>query len=174
MRKVIDDKTIYFYDENGRLLMYIDHKVDDCIWYFASDEKIVISDDMELYDLLFDFINSNYVFCDEVLQNHKDENALVWYSDCYYNPDDEWSVASVSKLTIKRMDDVFLLIPTKQMDEIIDRKHKTYGVCFSPAGNGRYSRNLETGLTLQDDFVTKIYQPLLHESLVLRNNKKCN
>ena len=55
----------------------------------------------------------------------------------------------------------------KELDEIIDRPHKTYGICFSPAGNGKYSKNLNTGLTLQDDFVTHIYQPLLNRNKVM-------
>ena len=39
---------------------------------------------------------------------------------------------------------------------------------FVPAGNGKYSKNLNTGLTLQDDFVTCIYQPLLNKNKVLK------
>ena len=30
---------------------------------------------------------------------------------------------------------------------------KSYVIGFSPLGNGRYAKNIETGLTLQDDFV---------------------
>ena len=51
---------------------------------------------------------------------------------------------------------------------MIDRPYKTYGICFSPAGNGKYSKNLATGLTLQDDFVSHIYQPLLNKNKVLK------
>lgn len=174
MKKIIEDKTIYFYDDENTLLMYIDHRVDDCIWYFASDNKICIFENTELYHLLNEFMDSNYTFSDEVLKNYKDENTLVWYSDCYYNPDDEWSIASVSSLTIKRVSKGFVLIPAKQIDELIDRKNKTYGICFSPAGNGKYSKNAITGLTLQDDFIFKVYQPLMKKQIVLNlsNTKK--
>ena len=87
-----------------------------------------------------------------------------WQAGYYYNPDDEWSIASVSCINIVKKDSCFIIKCTKKLDEIIDRPHKTYGICFSPAGNGKYSKNLNTGLTLQDDFVTCIYQPLLNKN----------
>ena len=51
---------------------------------------------------------------------------------------------------------------------MIDRQHKSHIICFSPAGNGKYNKNLNTGSTLQDDFVTHIYQPLLDKKKVLK------
>ena len=113
-------------------------------------------------------MNNYYDFGDEILQNYKDSNKLIWHSDCYYNPDDKWSIASVSCLNIERNDNCFKIWCTKKLDEIIDRPYKTYGICFSPAGNGKYSKNLATGLTLQDDFVIHIYQPLLNKNKALK------
>jgi len=168
MQKMIKDKTIYFYDDENNEIMYIDHSTDECIWYFQSESIINITEDMELYNLLNNFMNNSYVFSDDILLNFKDENNLIWYSDCYYNPDDEWSIASVSCINIVKKDSCFIIKCTKKLDEIIDRPHKTYGICFSPAGNGKYSKNLNTGLTLQDDFVTCIYQPLLNKNKVLK------
>jgi hypothetical protein len=168
MQKTIKDKTIYFYDDEGNEMMYINYSTDECIWYFQSESIINITKDMELYNLLNNFMNNNYAFSDDVLQNYQDENNLIWYSDCYYNPDDEWSMASVSCLHIVRKDACFEIRCTKKLDEIIDRSHKTHGICFSPLGNGKYSQNLQTGLTLQDDFITCIYQPLLNINKVLK------
>jgi len=169
MKKVINDKTIYFYDEENNELMYMDHSTDDCVWYFHSGSIITVTNDMELYNLLDSFMNHYYEFNDEVLPNYKDNNKLIWYSDCYYNPDNEWSIASVSCLNIERNDSCFKIWCTKKIDKLIDRPHKSYGICFSPAGNGKYSKNLNTGLTLQDDFVTHIYQPLLNKNKLLKN-----
>ena len=75
---------------------------------------------------------------------------------------------NINILNIVKKDSCFIIKCTKKLDEIIDRPHKTYGICFSPAGNGKYSKNLNTGLTLQDDFVTCIYQPLLNKNKVLK------
>ncbi|MDD6879340.1 MAG: hypothetical protein PUD59_03805 [bacterium] len=168
MKKVISNKTIHFYDDKNNEIMYIDHSSDECIWYFYSDTIINVTEDMELYHLLDSFMNNYYDFNDEILPNYKDSNKLIWYSDCYYNPDDEWSIASVSCLNIERNNFCFKIWCTKKLDEMLDRPHKTYGICFSPAGNGKYSKILNTGLTLQDDFVTYIYQPLLNKNKVLK------
>ena len=168
MKKIVSHKTIHFYDDENNEIMYIDHSTDECIWYFHSDNIINVTADMELYNLLYIFMNNYYDFGDDILQNYKDSNKLIWHSDCYYNPDDKWSIASVSCLNIERNDNCFKIWCTKKLDEMIDRPHKTYGICFSPAGNGKYSKNLNTGLTLQDDFVTCIYQPLLNKSKVLK------
>jgi hypothetical protein len=168
MKKIISDETIHFYDDENNEIMYIDHSTDECIWYFHSDSVINVTADMELYNLLRSFMTNYYDFNDEILLNYKDSNKLIWYSDCYYNPDDKWSIASVSCLNIERNDFCFKIWCTKKIDEMIDRPHKTYGICFSPAGNGKYSKNLNTGLTLQDDFITHIYQPLLTKNKVLK------
>lgn len=167
MHKVINGKTICFYDDENNEIMYISYPTDECIWYFRSESVVNITKGMELYDLLDNFMNQYYEFGNDILYNYKDKNNLIWYSDCYYNSDDERSIASVSCLNIERKDSSFKIWATKKIDGMINRTHKTYCICFSPAGNGKYSKNLNTGLTLQDDFVTHIYQPLLNKNKIL-------
>ena len=96
MKKIIKGKTVYFYDDNNEEIMYIDHSTDECIWFFNSEKVVRINKDSELYELLNDLMDNNYEFQNDELENYKDENTLTWYSDCYYDPDDEWSLASVS------------------------------------------------------------------------------
>ena len=67
MQKMIKDKTIYFYDDSNNEIMYIDHSTDECIWYFQSESIINITEDMELYNLLNNFMNNSYVFSDDIL-----------------------------------------------------------------------------------------------------------
>ena len=166
MRKEMYGKTVYFYNDDEKELMHIDYSIDECIWYFNSDNVIKITEDMELYNLLDTFMKQNYVFGKELLQNYKDNNKLVWYSDCYYNPDDKWSVDSVSCLNIEKKDKCFNIWCTKKLDEKINRKNKTYSIIFSPLGNGTYSKNCNTNCTLQDDFIILIYQQLLSNKYV--------
>lgn len=161
MQKVIKDKEIYFYDDNNNLIMCLDYRRDDFVWYFNTNEVIKITDDMEIYSLIDEFMNEEYIFSDELLKSYKDKNKLIWYSDCYYNPDDEWSVDSVSCLNIERKDNYFKIWCTKKLDERINRTNKIYSIAFAPLMNGVFTRNINTGLTLQDDVVTMIYQPLL-------------
>ena len=168
MKKLIKEKTIYFYDENDEEIMYIDHTTDECIWFFNSDRLVTINLDDELYELLNNLMDNTYQFINNDLICFKDQNKLIWYSDCYYNPDDEWSMQSVSCITIERKDKCFEIKPSKKLDEKINRKNKIYGICFSPAGNGKYSKNINTGLTLQDDFVTLIYHKLLENKKELK------
>ena len=61
MKKVISNKTIHFYDDKNNEIMYIDHSSDECIWYFYSDTIINVTEDMELYHLLDNFMN-NYCY----------------------------------------------------------------------------------------------------------------
>ena len=143
MKKIVSHKTIHFYDDENNEIMYIDHSTDECIWYFYSDNIINVTADMELYNLLYIFMNNYYDFGDEILQNYKDSNKLIWHSDCYYNPDDKWSIASVSCLNIERNDNCFKIWCTKKLDEMIDRPYKTYGICFSPAGKVRKASGVD-------------------------------
>lgn len=168
MKKIIQGKTIYFYDELDIEIMYIDYSTDECIWYFNTDKVININKDMELYKILDNFMKNNYIFANDILLNYKDDNKLVWYSDCYYNPFDEWSVDSVSCLNIERKNDSFNIWCTKKLDKRINRLTKTYGICFSPCGNGKYSRNLNTDCSLQDDFIIYVYYQLLGKNKVLK------
>ena len=170
MEKVIKDNTIIFYDDNGEKLMHIDYSSDECIWYFYSDKEIIVTENMELYNLLNDLFQENYSFQSSPLNDYKDDTKLCWYSDCYYDPDNLWQVASVSCLNIEKKEDYFKIWCYKKLDEMIDRKDKTYGICFSPLGNGKYSRNINTGLTFQDDFIIKIYQKLLCKGKRLTKN----
>ncbi len=161
MYKVINDTKISFYDNNAEI-MYIDFFTDECVWYFATDDVITITNDMELYGLLKDIMSQQYEFynVDELI-NYKDDTKLVWYSDCYYNPDDEWSKNNVSYLTIEYLDGTFTLKCTKPLDNMINRSNSSHVIAFSPGGNGRITENKNTGSTLPTDFVIMIYQKLL-------------
>lgn len=171
MHKSVNDGTIYFYDDMNNEIMYIKFLGADCVWYFKTAKKIKITKDMELYSLLNNFMNNRYIFGHSQLQDYKDETKLIWYSDGFYDPHDAWSVASISCLKIEKNENCFNIRCTKKLDEIIDRPSKTYGICFSPAGNGKYSQNVNAGSTLQDDFITQIYQPLLNKNMGLKKTR---
>ena len=161
MKKVIQGNTIHFYD-NEIEIMYIDHSKDECIWCFNTDRPIIISPDMEMYGILDNFMKQDYLFSNEILQNYKDKGKLIWYSDCYYDPDDKWSIDSVGCLHIEKENDSFKIWCTREIDKEINRTDYFYCISFSPSSNGRYSQNINTGFTLQDDFVMLVYQKLLN------------
>ena len=174
MRKIINGSRIEFINvDTNEMVMYIDYPTDECIWYFNNSELITITKDMDLFELLKNIISQQYKFDeDEILKSYKSDNKLIWYSDCYFNPDDEWSRNSVSYLTIEYIDGVFKLKCTKPLDNMIDRKRKSHVIAFSPLGNGKYTKNIESGLTLQDDFVIMVYQKLLKREKVKELRRK--
>ena len=69
MKKIICDKTICFFDNEDKEIMYLDYSFDECIFGINTSEKIIISKDMELYPLLEEFMKQDYVFGNEELQN---------------------------------------------------------------------------------------------------------
>lgn len=161
MEFYIEDNRIFFANEADEPIMIIDYSTDECIWYFYSNNIIEVDDTTNLYKCLLQFMSQQYEFSTtDSFNDYKDEKLLIWHSDCYYNPDDDWSIKSVSKLNIKYENNCFKIWCEKPLDEIIDRSNKTHAIGFSPLGNGRFSRNTDTNTTLQDDFVTFVYQPL--------------
>ncbi|MDD2203227.1 MAG: hypothetical protein PHD78_02455 [Bacilli bacterium] len=170
MRKAIDNNRIVFLDENNQEIMYIDYSTDECIWYFPSNGEIVVTEEMDLFNLLNQFMKQKYLFYDNNLGDYKDEKKLIWHSDCYYNPDDEWSKKSVSYLNIEKNSNYFRIWCIKPLDKIVNRPRKNHCIGFSPLGNGKMNKNIETCFTLQDDFVTMIYQNLKH-SKILKKSK---
>lgn len=172
MHKVVNETKVSFFDNSDNEIMYIDYPTDECIWYFNNSEVITITKDMELFELLKALMSQQYeIDKNEILHSYKNNNKMIWYSDCYYNPDDEWIINSVSYLTIEYVNGVYKMKCTKPLDEIIDRKNKSHVIVFSPLGNGRYAKNIETGLTLQDDFVQQVYQKLLKNEKVRKLQK---
>lgn len=166
MKKVIDGYKISFLDDAGNELMYFDYPTDECIWFFNSSDEIIVGEEDELYNFLEFLMNQRYTFDEGLLRCHKSDNELLWYSDCYYDPDNKWSVDNVSYLTIVKEDKTFKLKCTKPLYDIVKRNKETHCICFSPMGNGRLTRNIETGMTLQDDFVIHIYRELLKKDKI--------
>lgn len=172
MDKIINENKVSF-NINGQERMSMYFLSDEFIWAFNDSEKISITKDMELYSLLEYIMNQSYTFSnDQELKDYKDNNKLIWYSDCYYNPDNDMSKKSVSYLTIERINDNFNIYCTKPLDEVYDRPEKHHIIVFSPAGNGKYSKNDDTGSSLQDDIVQNVYYKLLKKEKIL--NKKIN
>ena len=167
MQQIVNENKINFYDDSNILVMSIDYRTDECTWFFKNSDAIIIKEDDALFEPLKYIMSQEYNFdSEELLKSYKTSNKLVWYSDCYYNPDDEWSKNNVSYLTIEVLDGVFKIYATKPLDTIIDRRNKSHIIAFSPLGNGKNAQNTKTGLTLQDEFVILVYQKLLQKEKI--------
>lgn len=178
MKIVYKDKNVYFYDEFDNIVMSMGAVGAEGVWTFYSAEVIKIVEDDELYPLLEDFMSQDYEFFDSVLKDNKEKDYLVWHSDVGYDPDSASSIASVPSLHIKKINDEFHLWCERDLDEMYDIKTTFFRVAFSPAGNGRTTRNLRANLTLQEDFMIKVYNKIFmryndfKEGVVLRKKQK--
>ena len=163
-------EKLEFYDQDKKIMSMGFH-FDEFVWTFYGSEPINVQKDSYLYEPLEYIMNQDYVFYDNDLGCYKDENKLVWYSDCYYNPDDKYSVMDVNRMTIERKDDSFSISCVKPLDEVFSRLNCTYVIAFSPSGNGKLVKNKLTNTNLQDDIVNHIYFGLLEKNKRLIRQK---
>lgn len=90
MKKIINGSRISFNEDDNNEIMYMDYSSDECVWCFNTNDVITITEDMELFEMLKYIMVQKYTFSDgEGLKSYKNENKLLWYSDCYYDPEDE-------------------------------------------------------------------------------------
>lgn len=146
---IVDDKII--------IQMY--YVGDEFVWILHS-KNIVINNDSELYNELCNIMNNNYIFQDNI-PSFKKFDMLVWLSDQYCDVDDIESINRVNRFIIKKLNDSFLISVSNPFCEENNINKNSYLVSFSPLFNGFYSRNLDSGLTLQDDFCM-MYHNLLN------------
>lgn len=141
---------------NDLVLIEMFYLADEFIWILKSCD-IVISNDDEFYFELEKIMNNNYTFDNKYM--FKNNELLIWLSDQYCDIDNEEEVNKINRLIIKKEEDRFVISVSNPYMESLNINGKNHVICFSPMGNGYYSRNLESGLSLQDDFCL-MYQNL--------------
>ena len=165
MKEIVEGNRVSFYDGDTNF-MYIEPMADELVWWFENSDTHTITSDMKIYPLLVNIMSNEYAFYNDIFDNHKKDNELVWYSDAYCNPDREFEVKSISYMEIKFIDDVFKIRAYKPLDEIYYRSNKFHGIVFSTGGNGRVTKNINTGLTFQDDIKINIYDKLVNNKVL--------
>ena len=132
---------------------------DEFVWLLNTDEIIIDYNIGMFYEELNAVMNNDYIF-DGNIPCYKDKNKLVWLSDQYCDVSDEESLSRVNRLIIERKGSSFLIKIYNPFFEENNIKRSYYVISFSPLFNGYYSRNIESGLSLQDDFCL-MYQNIL-------------
>ena len=155
MIKIKDNVIEYI--EDDKIIIEMFYMADEFVWVLYS-KNIIVNNDCELYEEICKIMNNNYIFQDNI-PCFKKKDMLVWLSDQYCDIDDIESVSRVNRLIIKRFNDSFLISVSNPFFEKNNINKSSYLVSFSPLFNGFYSRNIESGLTLQDDFCI-MYQNL--------------
>lgn len=163
MQELFENNKLLFIDDSGETIMSLCYMDDEFVWYFRNSNIIKVTSDMNIYSGLEYIMNQDYEFSSEGLRNLKTRDKLIWYCDCYYNPNDELSIKRVSYLTIERKENAFYLKCIKPIYEELNITNRYHVIAFSPAGNGSYSKNINTGSTLQDDIAIKLYHNIKKE-----------
>lgn len=164
LKREIDTKKIYLI-ENGQKLLETGRVGAEFVIYLYTDNPITITQDLDeyLYSNLNQLLENEYVFATNGL-SYKKDNMIVWFSDQYCDIEDEYEVSKVNRLILKKIDDGIQIgykNPFFEMNNI--KRYRLNMVAFSPAGNGFYSRNIDNGLSFQDDIFRAFYKTLLCE-----------
>lgn len=147
---------LYFYKDATDLIMEMKFVADEFCFVVHTDKKIVLTKDnidKNFYSLLENFMKNKYKFGDT--KSFKNDNYLKWYSDCYWDIENDPNLSRVSYLEIISNSDA-IEIQAHNTSRYI--KTNSSCICFSPAGNGQYVVNEETGAYLQNDLVINVYQ----------------
>jgi hypothetical protein len=148
-----DEKNIALFDENNNQMLELRFWADEFVWTIYSSKEIILTRDDELfYDNLNSIMNSQYIFSNDRLCS-KSQNEIIWFSDGYCDIDDKESTDRVNRLIIKKDGDSFKIRAVNPFLSKSGIDKEMYTIIFSPAGNGQYTKNINTGTTFQDDMV---------------------
>lgn len=155
-------------DENRKILIVEQDKIlldmhffaDEFLCNFYSDNPITIieKDDEIFYNGLKKLMSNNYLF-DNYGLSTKTKTKLVWLSDQYGNLENLSITNMISRLVIEQKDNEYKIFAYKPFYEKNKIYRKPIIISFLPSGNGSYSKNTITGMTLQDDFINLLYSP---------------
>ena len=168
MVKLHRDVALMLYDNDNKVFE-ADWAADEYVWTFHGGKPIVITKEVDecFYNNLEWLMQQEYEFSNNL--SYKDKNQLIWFSDQFCNLDNPNEVYRVNRAVIKRVKNSFVIsCVNPYIKEFGGKMPDTSYVFFSPAGNGLYSQNKETGLTLQDDIVNMCRDTLDHKPMKLK------
>lgn len=158
--------------DGDKVLFQLGFMADEFVWDFYSSKSILLTRDIDesFYNNLNELMNNSYVFGDSLKGiSFKEEERLVWLSDVYCDLSDLESINKVSRLIIEKADDAFKIsVENPYIDKFDKDNNRGRCIAFSPAGNGVFTKNIDTGTTLQSDVVNYLYLNILYEKC---NNK---
>ncbi len=166
------NKRIYYYN-NGRLVLtnlwvpsYFCYKFDGDV---TASKSITIyeRDNIILYRNLLWFMDQSYRLGGESKAHiAKDEKRLVFTSDCM-----DLRVDQTPRLIIDKNRDSISISYSNPYREKNGYPLVGATIGLSPAGNGQFTENRETGRTLQDDLIS-VHTSTLGGKLLLKPKSK--
>lgn len=159
----INNNIIELLNDNEEVILEQNFLADEFIWTIRTSKPIILTRDGNetFYDGLNEIMDNNYIFQLDI-PSKKLRNRLVWLSDQYCDLEDKKSLKRINRLMIDRIEDKIIISVYNPLLEELEIKKDVNVIAFSPLCNGYFSRNINTGTTLQDDFVM-LYQKLLYD-----------
>lgn len=164
--------------QNNRVVIYKNDKkvlelaffYDEFTYTFYTNSIICINKELDrvLYESLVEIMDNRYYFSHKY--SYQKDDLIVWLSDVYCNLEDEFEKETINRLIMRRKDNNIYLSAINPFCENNNINKGIKVVSFSPAGNGFFSKNLETGLTFQDDIINA-FQKTLYKEKVARKIK---
>lgn len=120
----------------------------------STEKPLVITKELDeyLYANLEQILANEYVFDSHCL-SYKNANKIVWFSDQYCDPEDENQTNMINRLILEKMNGIIKINFENPFLKKYNIKRNGNIIAFSVCGNGFYSKNVNTGLTFQDDIV---------------------
>ena len=150
---------------NDDLVIEMFFIADEFVWIINSN-NIVIDKDNEFYNYISRIMNNNYVF-QSGIPSMKSDFVLVWLSDQYCDIENSDELDRINRLVIEKYEDYFIIRVVNPFLEKMNINRKNYMISFSPLFNGYFSKNVDSGLSLQDDFCI-MYQNIRNKGRVLK------
>ncbi|MBO5375656.1 MAG: hypothetical protein J6A52_02265 [Bacilli bacterium] len=171
VKRNIADRKLYII-ENGEVVLETDHIGGEFVVCIRTHNPIRITREIDdnFFSSLKELISNDYLF-DGYGLSYKQEQKIVWFSDQYCDIENEKDRKRINRLILEdKGDEVQISFENPLMNEL-GRKKKNNFISFSPGGNGAFSKNINSGLTFQDDIVILFENTLNYESNDIKKKK---
>lgn len=164
-----ESNQMHFIGDNGLKKMTFQFIDDDfAVILFADSLTIAKADDEEFYNQFSKLFDNKYIFRDKY--SFSKDNIISWVSDEYTGQKDD--IDSHNILTMIRGKN-YIYFDCKNKDmEAKGRRNQMPIIYFSPLGGGRYSRNVNTGYSLQDDIIEAFNNTMNNVKIDKKGRKK--
>lgn len=163
LKRNLETKQIFLVD-NENILLQTGKIGAEFIIYLYTDTEITITKELDeyLYMNLKQILENEYIFHESNL-SYKKNDTIIWFSEQYCDIEDKEQTDRVNRLIIKNIDNQIKISFENPYCKKYSIKRKQNIIVFSPCGNGLYSKNINTGLTFQDDIVYAFYKTLIYQ-----------
>lgn len=163
LERCLQKGKLYLLDDDGNTILETGIIGAEFVIAIYTDKPITITKELDksLYENLNSLFENEYIFYRNL--SFKDKNTITWVSDQSYDIDDVEQIQKVNRLIFEKNGEQIKLSGKNIFCQNNNISSKSFVIAFSPAGNGLYSKNVESGLSFQDDVVIAFNKTLRNE-----------